>query len=422
MIPSFVGMDLAQATHWNDAVGFAGLDRLDAVTHASLWSLGANLACLVLVSMLTRPNFSDRMQASVVVDSSAVIHTPKAWRGSLTVGDLEVLLARYLGEDAARTAWSEIADQSRSDLSRTQAPAPHDLMGLVERRLATSLGASSARLVMDSSVKGRAVKAAELVSVVEESNRALQTSREQLSAALENLAPGVSVIDINRRLVAWNRRYQQIFNYPSDLLQVGQPIEALLEYNASRNFFGEGDREAQVRRRLEHLNRGRSHRRISHLPDGTVIEISGNPMPDGGFVTSFYDITELKLNEAALRESEANIRLYTDNVPTMLAYLDSDRRILFVNQAFEEIMGFRREEILGKHAWEVFSPDEYALRLPHMEKALKGNKQTFEVQLDFQEKPHYYEAVYVPHQSMSTSKACSSCIKTLPNADRQNCS
>ena len=44
-------------------------------------------------------------------------------------------------------------------------------------------------------------------------------------------------------------------------------------------------------------------------------------MPDGGFVTSFYDITELKRNEQALQASEANIRLYTDSLPSMLSYL-----------------------------------------------------------------------------------------------------
>ena len=316
----------------------------------------------------------------------------------LTVGDLEVLLARYLGENAARTAWYEIQDEIGIKLERSTLEASQELMTVVERRLAGALGASSARLVLDSRIKGRTVKADELVSVVEESNRALQSSREQLHAALENLAPGVSVIDANKRLVAWNRRYQEIFDYPSTLLQVGQPIETLLRYNAARNFFGEGDHEAQIQRRVEHLSHARSHRRISYLPTGTVIELSGNPMPDGGFVTSFYDITELKRNESALKQSEANIRLYTDNVPIMLAYLDNDRRILFVNQSFEEIMGFQRDAILGKHAWEVFSESEYALRQPHMARALQGERQSFEVSIEFMDMERFYEAVYVPHQ------------------------
>ncbi len=397
-VPSFLGLSAEDAIAWNDAVGFSGLVHLDPVTHSTLWSLSINGLVFVLVSLLTRPNFTDRMQASIVVDAAAVTSTPKAWRGVLSVGDLEVLLARYLGVEAARTAWVELYEEMQLASLRPQDEASQDVMSAVERRLAGALGASSARLVLDSRIRGRTIKAEELVSVVDESNRALQSSREQLHAALENLAPGVSVIDANQRLVAWNRRYQEIFDYPDALLQVGQPIEELLRHNARRNFFGDGDQEAQVQRRLAHLNHARSHRRISYLPTGTVIELSGNPMPDGGFVTSFYDITELKRNESALKQSEANIRLYTDNVPIMLAYLDNDRRILFVNQAFEEIMGFRRDAILGKHAWEVFSEDEYALRQPHMGRALKGERQSFEVSIDFMDMERFYEAVYVPHQ------------------------
>ena len=396
-IPTALGMTAQQAIEWKEGLGLLGAEVLDPISHATLWSLTLNLLTYVLGSMLTRPNFSDRMQASIVVDATALATTPKAWRGSLSVGDLEVLLARYLGEQAARVAWLEIQESLSHPLPRAGVEAGVELLNMVERRLAQVMGASSARLVLDARARGRMVKADELVSVVEESNRALQTSREQLMAALENLATGVSVVDHEHRLVAWNKRYKEIFDYPEHLLQAGRPIAELIRFNAQRNFFGEGDLEQQVQRRIEHLTTGRSHRRISYLPDGTVIEISGNPMPDGGFVTSFYDITELKRNEQALKSSEANIRLYTDSLPIMLSYLDNNRRVLFVNQAFEDIMGMKRENILGRHAWEIFEPEEYDLRQPHMTTALSGSATQFEVQLEYAGAPRYFEATYTPH-------------------------
>ena len=396
-IPAWSGMTQAQAIAWNDGLGLVGLANLDPITHTTLWSLGVNLIAFVLVSLLTRPNFNDRMQASVVVDSNALMTAPRAWRGQLSVGDLEILLARYLGEQASQVAWQEIKDQLNDPLDKLQSEASPQLYGLVERRLAQVMGASSARLVLDSRARGRMVKADELVSVVEESNRALQTSREQLTAALENLATGVSVVDAQLRLVAWNRRYQQIFDYDEELLQVGRPIADLIRYNAERNFFGEGNVDVQVKRRLDHLESGRSHRRITYLPNGTVIEISGNPMPDGGFVTSFYDITELKRNEQALQASEANIRLYTDSLPSMLSYLDNDCRVLFVNQAFENILGMPRETILGRYTWEIFSEHEYKQRQPHIERALKGQSSSFELMIEYQGNAHHYEAIYTPH-------------------------
>lgn len=396
-VPAVLGLDPAQTLDWNQQIGLVGLETLDPITHSTLWSLGLNIVLYVLVSMLTRPSFVDRMQASVVVDAAALTTTPKAWRGQLSVGDLEVLLARYLGEESAALAWQEIVEQISDQPIKEQGDASPELLSLVERRLAQVMGASSARLVLDARARGRMVKADELVSVVEESNRALQTSREQLMAALENLAPGVSVVDSEHRLVAWNRRYQEIFKYDESMLQIGRPIADLIRYNAQRNFFGEGDVDAQVARRIEHLNTGRSHRRVSYLPDGTVIEINGNPMPGGGFVTSFYDITELKRNEQALKASESNIRLYTDSLPIMLAYLDNDRRILFINQAFERLMGMKRETTLGRHAWEVFSEQEYELRRPYMTQALNGLKASFEVKVEFDDEERYYEASYTPH-------------------------
>ena len=396
-IPALLGLDATQTIEWNHRAGLVGMDSIDPITHSTFWSLGANILLYVLVSMLTRPSFVDRMQASVVVDAAALTTTPKAWRGQLSVGDLEVLLARYLGEESAVLAWKEIVEQFGDDQLREQNDASPEILTLVERRLAQVMGASSARLVLDARARGRMVKADELVSVVEESNRALQTSREQLMAALENLATGVSVVDSEHRLVAWNRRYQEIFKYDEDMLQVGRPISDLIRHNAERNFFGEGNVEAQVQRRLEHLNTGRSHRRISYLPDGTVIEINGNPMPGGGFVTSFYDITELKRNEQALKASEANIRLYTDSLPIMLAYLDNDRRILFINQAFEKLMGMQREATLGRHAWEVFTEQEYELRRPYMTQALNGITAAFEVKIHVDGVDRFYEASYTPH-------------------------
>ncbi len=396
-IPTAVGMSAEDAIQFKTDLGLLGADLMDPITHATLWSLGLNLLAYILGSMLTRANFSDRMQASIIIDATALATTPKAWRGSLTVGDLEVLLARYLGEQAARVAWLEIQEQLSETMPKTSTEASVELLNVVERRLAQVMGASSARLVLDARARGRMVKADELVSVVEESNRALQTSREQLMAALENLATGVSVVDSQHRLVAWNKRYQEIFDYPAHLLQSGRPIAELIRFNAERNFFGEGDLDQQVKRRIQHLNTGRSHRRISYLPNGTVIEISGNPMPDGGFVTSFYDISELKRNEQALKASEANIRLYTDSLPIMLSYLDNNRRVLFVNQAFEDIMGMAREKILGRHAWEIFEPEEYDLRQPHMSTALGGEAVQFEVQLEYAGQPRYYEATYTPH-------------------------
>ena len=122
-----------------------------------------------------------------------------------------------------------------------------------------------------------------------------------LSRSLEHLPQGVVVIDADLNLVAWNSRYVELFRFPSELLRTGQPIENLFRYNARRGLLGPGPIEEAIHRRLQHLRSGSPHLRESTKDDGTVLEIRGNPLPDGGFVTSYADITSYKNAARELR-------------------------------------------------------------------------------------------------------------------------
>ncbi|QHG88147.1 PAS-domain containing protein [Xanthomonas sp. NCPPB 1638] len=130
---------------------------------------------------------------------------------------------------------------------------------------------------------------------------AAQQANAGLSRSLEHLPQGVVVIDAALTLVAWNSRYVELFRFPSELLQIGRPIEDLFRYNARRGLLGPGPIEAAIERRLNHLRSGRPHMRESEKEDGTVLEIRGNPLPDGGFVTSYADITSYKNAARELR-------------------------------------------------------------------------------------------------------------------------
>jgi histidine kinase len=122
-----------------------------------------------------------------------------------------------------------------------------------------------------------------------------------LSRSLEHLPQGVVIIDADLKLVAWNSRYVELFRFPAELLQVGQPIEALFRYNAHRGLLGPGPVEDAIQRRLDHLRSGKAHLRETEKPDGTVLEIRGTPLPDGGFVTSYADITSYRQAARELR-------------------------------------------------------------------------------------------------------------------------
>ncbi|VXC14726.1 Histidine kinase [Luteimonas sp. 9C] len=130
---------------------------------------------------------------------------------------------------------------------------------------------------------------------------AAQEADTGLSRRLAHLPQGVVIIDADLRIVAWNARYIDLFRFPSDLVRVGTPIEEIFRYNARRGLLGPGPVEEAIERRLEHLRSGKPHMRESEKTDGTVLEIRGNPLPDGGFVTSYADITTYKTTARELR-------------------------------------------------------------------------------------------------------------------------
>ena len=124
-----------------------------------------------------------------------------------------------------------------------------------------------------------------------------------LETTLENMSQGISVYDADLKLVAFNRRFVELFRYPPGFLYIGKPYEDIARFKARRGDYGPGDVEQRVRDRVMTKRSGKTGRHEFTLPDGTVIAASGETMPDGGFVTTFTDITRPKRVEEALRAS-----------------------------------------------------------------------------------------------------------------------
>ena len=159
--------------------------------------------------------------------------------------------------------------------------------------------------------------------IVQAAQQAAQQTDTGLSRSLEHLPQGVVIIDADLNLVAWNSRYVQLFRYPADLMRVGQPIEDLLRHNARRGLLGAGPTEGAIERRLAHLRSGQPHLHESAKGDGTVLEIRGNPLPEGGFVTSYADITSYK---NAARELRSLADALEQRVADRTRDLDAARR------------------------------------------------------------------------------------------------
>ncbi len=173
----------------------------------------------------------------------------------------------------------------------------------------------------------------EIATIVDEASDVFRFNRGLLQGAIEHMGQGISVVDRELKLVAWNRRYIELFHYPPGLIQVGRPIEEIIRYNAEQGLCGPGDVEAHVARRVAFMQRGSQHISARERPDGRVIEMQGNPMPAGGFVMTFTDITPFRDAERVLREANEHLEARVAERTHELSELN--RQLLLVNQQVE---------------------------------------------------------------------------------------
>jgi PAS domain S-box-containing protein len=147
----------------------------------------------------------------------------------------------------------------------------------------------------------------EVAEILDETSQELRFSRQLLAATMENVTQGISVVDADMNLVAWNHRYLELFDYPNDMVYVGRPVADLIRWNAQRGEFGAGDPEQQVAKRLAHMRAGTAYTFQRERRNGQVFSINGQPMAGGGFVSTYTDITEFKRTEQALLDAKQEL-------------------------------------------------------------------------------------------------------------------
>ena len=239
--------------------------------------------------------------------------------------------------------------------------------------------------------------------------------------ALDHLDQAITVVDHELRLVTWNKSFMELLDFPSELITFGVTLEALITYNANRGEYGPGDPEQQIRDRVELAKNFEPHHFERTRPNGTVLEIQGNPIQGIGFVTTYTDITDKKraeqalllhhrqlearveertaslkrLNnqlieeitahkqtEHALRESEQWIRLITDAVPALISYVGSDLKYQFVNQRHHDLLGLDAPGMNGKEFLSVFRQEQQQGLTLHINQALGGSETHLDLDID----------------------------------------
>jgi signal transduction histidine kinase len=184
-----------------------GLDGLNDITHAMLWSMMANVGSYVAVSVLTRQSVAEQAQAARFVDvfrlgGDALDEHP--WKGTASLAELSALLARFVGAERADAAIADFA--RRRGLAPTEPiPASGAFVRFVETELAGAIGGASARIMVASTVNEDALSHDEVRTILDEasqviaySHRLEQKSAELVAATAELRAANVRLQELDR--------------------------------------------------------------------------------------------------------------------------------------------------------------------------------------------------------------------------------
>jgi signal transduction histidine kinase len=293
----------------------------EPLTNGVLWSILANVLAFVTVSLLKEPEPVERMQARVFVPQDLPRPpTPsfRLWRTSVTVGDLERTVARYLGAERAARSFAAFAEERNASIS-PDAEADIHLLRFTEHLLASAIGAASSRLVLSLVLRRGEAGSQTALRLLDDASEALQYNRDLLQSALDQVRHGLSVFDRDMRLICWNRQFRELLNLPPELGRVGTPLDRILRTCAQRGDFGAGGVEKLVADRLMKL--AVTQEAFQEQVDGgrRILEFRTSPMPQGGIVTTYSDITErVAASEALARANETLERRVRERTAELL--------------------------------------------------------------------------------------------------------
>ena len=190
------------------------------------------------------------------------------------------------------------------------------------------------------------------ITELKEHEHELAEQRAILQTTLENIDQGITMVDKDLHTIALNRRFLDLLDLPAERFARGFHMEEAFRFNAERGEYGPGDVEKLVRQRVELAARFEPHAFERTRPDGSVIAVRGKPLPGGGFVSTYSDVTEQRRTEEGLRKSEERYALATSAAAEGIYEWSVDTGALFLTERAKAFFSLAEEELTG-HAWNV---------------------------------------------------------------------
>ncbi|MFZ4622598.1 MAG: EAL domain-containing protein [Rhodoferax sp.] len=140
-----------------------------------------------------------------------------------------------------------------------------------------------------------------LTELLSHASETIEHSLSRLRDAVNHIDQGITMFDSAMRLVVWNKRFLELMNLPAEIIRFGLPFEAIVRYSAERAGFGPDAIEAMVSKRLSVIRLQQSQHDQYIMPNGRVLELVDQSLPNGSFVSTYTDVTSRHQHENALR-------------------------------------------------------------------------------------------------------------------------
>lgn len=211
---------------------------------------------------------------------------------------------------------------------------------------------------------------------------ALAQKSRLLQRTIDNLSQGVALVNPSDQLTLWNDRFLALTGLRREQVETHPPFRSLnLVHNHQSPEEGGQSGASSVMSINEH-----------------IIEVRTHAMPDGGYVNTYTDITERHHYAETLKQSEEWIRLITDHVPALIAYVGGDLCYRFTNKVYDEWYGWERGTLIGQRINDVYSASHMAALSPYIQQVMSGENITFEIaEQHFSGSTHYMLKSYVPN-------------------------
>ncbi len=302
---------------------FLGFANLDPIVHGTFWSLMLNCLALVIGSLYHEPSFADIEQAQRFVYSHGPSVQNEQKKYAIRIEDLRALLQRFL-TPAKVVAFFESSSNPLTGRLLAKGQVDDGMLKSADRLLSSVVGRRGSDLLLRNLLEDHTAQYSNLNTLMDEVSEVVLFNRDLLNAVLHSLNQGITVVDENLNVVAWNQRFSSLYDFPSGYLYVGQSSEKVVRFIARSGGYGDGDVEHLVQKRMDQVIHREALHYVRKTSDGRYIELSGIPIAARLYVTVYTDITEHRHIETQLRSANEVLEERVDERTRKLVALNDD--------------------------------------------------------------------------------------------------